>query len=76
MSNAFWKEGFGSLLPDTEFVPYGDTEELERKLATKAFAAFVLEPVQGEGGVLVPPQEYLSSVQDTLPPLPYALRPR
>src|SRR3984893_17148776 len=63
MSNAFWKEGFGSLLPNTEFVPYGDTEELERKLATKAFAAFVLEPVQGEGGVLVPTQEYLSSVQ-------------
>jgi ornithine--oxo-acid transaminase len=63
MSNAFWKEGFGSLLPNTEFVPYGDTEELERKLATKAFAAFVLEPVQGEGGVLVPTQGYLSSVQ-------------
>jgi ornithine--oxo-acid transaminase len=63
MSNAFWKEGFGSLLPNIEFVPYGDTEELERKLATKAFAAFVLEPVQGEGGVLVPSREYLSNVQ-------------
>jgi ornithine--oxo-acid transaminase len=63
MSNPFWKEGFGALLPNTEFVPYGDTEELERKLATKAFAAFVLEPVQGEGGVLVPTQGYLSSVQ-------------
>src|SRR5580704_15548553 len=63
MSNAFWKEGFGSLLPNTEFVAYGDTEELERKLATKAFAAFVLEPVQGEGGVLVPPQGYLFNVQ-------------
>ncbi len=63
MSNAFWKEGFGSLLPNIEFIPYGDTEELERKLATKAFAAFMLEPVQGEGGVLVPSREYLSNVQ-------------
>ena len=63
MSNAFWKDGFGSLLPNTEFVPYGNTEELERKLATKTFAAFVLEPIQGEGGVLVPAQEYLSKVQ-------------
>jgi ornithine--oxo-acid transaminase len=63
MSNAFWKEGFGSLLPNIEFIPYGDTEELERKLATKAFAAFILEPVQGEGGVLVPSREYLSKVQ-------------
>jgi ornithine--oxo-acid transaminase len=63
MSNAFWKEGFGSLLPNIGFIPYGDTDELERKLATKSFAAFVLEPVQGEGGVLVPSREYLSNVQ-------------
>jgi ornithine--oxo-acid transaminase len=63
MSNAFWKEGFGKLLADTEFIPYGDTEELERKLATKSFAAFVLEPIQGEGGVLVPAPEYLTKVQ-------------
>ena len=51
------------LLPNTEFIPYGDTEELERKLATKSFAAFVLEPIQGEGGVLVPPAGYLAKVQ-------------
>ena len=63
MSNSFWKEGFGSLLPDIEFIPYGDTEGLEGKLASKSFAAFMLEPIQGEGGVLVPPQEYLSNVQ-------------
>ncbi len=63
MSDTFWKDGFGSLLPNTEFIPYGDTTELERKLATKAFAAFVLEPVQGEGGVVVPSREYLATVQ-------------
>jgi ornithine--oxo-acid transaminase len=63
MSNAFWKEGFGSLLPNTEFIPFGDTVELERKLATKSYAAFVVEPIQGEGGVLVPSSRYLSDVQ-------------
>ena len=63
MSNPFWQEGFGALLPDTAFIPYGNSEELERKLATKAFAALVLEPIQGEGGVLVPPQEYLATAQ-------------
>jgi len=59
MSNTFWKEGFGSLLPSIEFVPFGDADDLECKLATKSFAAFILEPIQGEGGVLVPPKEYL-----------------
>ncbi len=63
MSSGFWKEGFGSLLPNTEFVPFGDTVELERKLASKSYAAFVLEPIQGEGGVLVPTREYLAKVQ-------------
>ena len=63
MSNAFWKEGFGSLLPSTEFVPYGDVAALQRKLATKSFAAFVLEPIQGEAGVVLPPKEYFSAVQ-------------
>lgn len=63
MSNGFWRDGFGSLLPNTDFIPYGDTEELERKLATNSFAAFVLEPIQGEGGVLVPSRKYLSNVQ-------------
>jgi ornithine--oxo-acid transaminase len=64
MSNAFWREGFGSLLPNAEFIPYGDTVALERKLATKSFAAFVVEPIQGEGGIIVPSLEYLSNVQD------------
>jgi ornithine--oxo-acid transaminase len=64
MSNAFWREGFGSLLPGTEVVQFGDLQELDRKLATKSFAAFVLEPIQGEGGVLLPSSDYLSKVQD------------
>lgn len=64
MSNDFWREGFGALLPGAEFVPYGDLDALERKLAGKSFAAFVVEPIQGEGGILVPSKEYLVGVQD------------
>lgn len=63
MGNAFWRESFGPLLPDTEAVPFGDLETLERKLATKKFAAFIVEPIQCEGGVRVPPPDYLERAQ-------------
>jgi ornithine--oxo-acid transaminase len=64
MSNEFWKDGFGPFLPDTEAVPFGDIEALERKLAAKPIAAFVLEPIQGEGGVRLPPPDYLAKAQE------------
>lgn len=64
MSNGFWKEGFGPLLPETESTPFGDVADLETKLATKRFAAFVLEPIQGEGGVRLPPPDYLEKAQE------------
>ncbi len=63
MSNDFWKDGFGPLLPGTEAVPFGDIDAVERKLAAKTFAAFVLEPLQAEGGIHVPEPDYLSAVQ-------------
>ena len=63
MDNAFWREGFGTLLPETEAVPFGDTAGVEAKLRTRKFAAFFLEPVQSEGGIKVPPPEYLREVQ-------------
>ncbi len=63
MSNPFWKERFGPFLPNTESVPFGDLEALESKLASKSFAAFVLEPIQAESGVIVPAPEYLPKVQ-------------
>ena len=64
MSNEFWKAGFGPLLPDTEATPFGDVDALERQLATKRFAAFVLEPIQGESGVRLPPPGYLEKAQE------------
>jgi ornithine--oxo-acid transaminase len=63
MTNDFWKESFGPLLPGTEAVPFGDLGAVERKLATKNFAALVLEPLQSEGGVNLPEGDYLGAVE-------------
>ena len=63
MDNAFWREGFGTLLPDTEAIPFGNIAAVEEKLRSKKFAAFFLEPIQSEGGIKVPSPEYLRDVQ-------------
>ncbi len=63
MGNPYWRNGFGPLLPGAEQVPFGDLGELERKLSTKQFAAYIVEPIQGEGGVRVPDPEYLRQAQ-------------
>jgi ornithine--oxo-acid transaminase len=63
MDNAFWRDGFGPLLPETEAVPFGDIARVEEKLRTRKFAAFFVEPVQAEGGIRVPAPEYLREVQ-------------
>ena len=64
MTNDFWRKGFGRLLPDTEFVPYGNLHDLELKLASRSFAAFILEPIQSEAGVILPSGDYLKKVQE------------
>ena len=63
MSDDFWSGGFGPLLPETKFVPFGDLEALESVLKTKKFAAYIVEPVQSEAGVCVPDPEYLRRAQ-------------
>ena len=63
MSDGFWRDGFGPLLPDTEAVPFDSLEALERKLATKKFAAFIVEPLQSEGGIRVPGADYLRNAR-------------
>jgi len=63
MGDPFWRESFGPMLPETEAVPFANLEALERKLSTRRFAAFIVEPVQGEGGVRVPPPAYLEMAQ-------------
>ena len=59
MDNPFWTAEFGPLLPDTQVVAFGDLDQLARQLASKRFAAFVIEPIQAEAGVVMPPDKYL-----------------
>lgn len=63
MAGSTWAEGFGPLLPDCEQTPFNDLEELERKLATRKFAAFVVEPIQSENGIRLPDHNYLQEAQ-------------
>jgi ornithine--oxo-acid transaminase len=64
MNDAFWREGFGPLLPDTLGVPFGDIAALESALAGKHHAAFVVEPLQAEGGIQVPTRSYMQHAKE------------
>ncbi len=63
MSDSFWRDGFGPLLQDSVAVPFGDLEALERQLKSKRFAAFIVEPVQSEAGIKIPPIQYLQAAE-------------
>ena len=63
MADSTWAQGFAPLLPGAENVPFANLAELETKLATKKFAAFVVEPIQSEAGVRVPADDYLRAAQ-------------
>jgi len=63
MNGAYWRDGFGPLLPETDAIPFGDLPALEQKLATQRYAAFFVEPVQSEGGIRIPDPEYLTAAQ-------------
>jgi ornithine--oxo-acid transaminase len=63
MDNPFWTAEFGPLLPDTHAVTFGNLDQLAQQLASKRFAAFVIEPIQAEAGVIMPPDNYLQEAQ-------------
>ena len=58
-----YKDGFGPFTPGFKIIPYGDTVKLEKAI-TKNTVAFLVEPIQGEGGVVVPPDGFLKRAYD------------
>ena len=69
MGKASFREPFLGGLQDVRFVPYGDATAFEHECARAdavgtPFAGFVVEPVQGEAGGVVPPEDYLPRVRE------------
>ena len=56
-------EGFGPFMPGYDLVPYNDLEALETELKDFNVCAFMVEPIQGEAGVVVPDEGYLAGVR-------------
>lgn len=56
--------GFGPFMPGYVIIPYNNIEALEKALEDPNVAAFMVEPVQGEAGVMVPDEGYLKKVYD------------
>jgi len=62
-SEAAYRRGFGPFAPGFVRVPYGDAEAIARAVGPNT-AAVLLEPIQGEAGIRVPPPGYLRAVRD------------
>jgi ornithine--oxo-acid transaminase len=58
-----YRDGFGPYTPGFTAVPYGDIDALARAM-TAHTTAFIVEPIQGEAGVIVPPEGYLKAARD------------
>ncbi|MCY8230612.1 ornithine--oxo-acid transaminase [Priestia endophytica] len=55
-----YKRGFGPLLPGIKRIPYGDLEALQKAI-TPNTVAFLIEPIQGEAGIVLPPEGFLKA---------------
>lgn len=57
-SEAEYKRGFGPMLPGIKLIPYGDLEALKSAITANT-AAFLIEPIQGEAGIVIPPEGFM-----------------
>src|SRR4030042_1998129 len=57
------REGFGPFTPGFKIIPFGDAKALEEAI-TPYTAGFLVEPIQGEAGVIIPPSGYLRAARD------------
>ncbi len=62
-TEAQYKDGFGPFTPGFKIVEYGNAKALEEAI-TENTVAFLVEPIQGEGGVVVPPEGYLKEAYE------------
>ena len=62
-SEASYRAGFGPFTPGFRMVPYGDIPALRAAMSPNT-VAFLVEPIQGESGVVVPPEGYLAAARD------------
>ncbi|MEH6907735.1 MULTISPECIES: ornithine--oxo-acid transaminase [Neobacillus] len=62
-SDPEYKRGFGPMLPGINLIPYGDLEALKGAI-TPNTAAFLIEPIQGEAGIILPPEGFLKAAAD------------
>lgn len=58
-----YREGFGPFTPGFPVIPYGDAEALEKAIGPNT-VAFLVEPIQGEAGIIVPPEGYLRKARE------------
>jgi len=61
-SEPAYKEGFGPFTAGFKIIPYGDIEALKEAI-TPNTCAFLLEPIQGEAGIIIPPEGYLKEAE-------------
>lgn len=64
MGSDFWREGFGPMLAGTFEVPFNDISAMAQVLSGQKIAAVVLEPLQGEAGIVTAEPGYLAAVQE------------
>ena len=62
-SDEEYRRGFGPMLPNVKLVDYGNLDALKKEI-TPNTAAFIIEPIQGEAGIVIPPEGYLKAAKE------------